>query len=1030
MLITYISPISSGFVSDNDDRVEQSLWTTPRINKCCHGYTLQDDSMARTFDRDLHSTRPQSQRSTFSFNRRARPPPLDAAAPGEEQVPLGQSLLQNTSQLGRKASKGGLRSIFTRNKTQGPSTAVCSVAETLEVGIQQSEGPASKDQGLSKEAILAMRKIQHHMLPPATPQKEPGLVAKSSRMTMRTKASTSAKPSHSKMKPSATTSSPKSSQSVPRRSDAAWDPPPLFQAYPQSIKHATLLASTLSADAILRISSLKKHSNNVADPAKLSTDTSEEKMKIKKTEKTRSKHRRQLSGSISKAAWTHKIFVLVTSGYLLQYAGEGSFDRLPEKMMPLGKDSVAFASDVIPGKHWVLQISQAMDAEGTPSPAPQSLMSRLTFRGADYRRSATSLLLVLNSAEDLESWLMTVRREIESLGGKKHSSETGKPKAGESILQLKALPSPRFVVRDPDRFSGPPTPKDSSFGISAAHSMSFDPYWNQPLSPTHTISSTNAPTSPVRRVPLDALSMRTNSTSHDGRQLNSLRNNTHRLSYMSSGQRTTITSGNSSATTSPTKEDFPSLDMVRTASNQLEDVRPRPNATAISERRRSMQQLHNTVPNQYTFQKSLKPRPHSTYAPCKNQHQLIATPPSMPEHILPEMEPLMLSASSTDLAATEVTTTRRSEPVEHTLTEPSPASMNDTTSQPRHPVVYTPAESSFRMVPQARASIIEIPSKFQTSLGSDAEPKQIARRASMVISSPAPKDDSQAYRLPRRYSSFQTFQPRPDCYEAMPEYDVSPWLTTVTTTLTIPEPLTPTSPAPRTPLESFIPTPPTSRSCTTPRGSSMLDRVPNTATKYTQLQRTITSMVASRSPRPTRTRSPMSYPAPHSASSYTSVASLKPVLTPSSVKSGPPISMLTKSQAPIRRGSGQKALTPPPSSLQRPLAHFSRVKPPQTSSLFNAPSGGSVVSPSTIQTIPDSAHRSRQKQTSHLVLPSFKHLKESAGPNSLVGRRSTSLLSNVVKGPPPAPPPNCALPALPRGNNSRTMINADANNAE
>ena len=85
---------------------------------------------------------------------------------------------------------------------------------------------------------------------------------------------------------------------------------------------------------------------------------------------------------------------IVLSRYLLQYSGDGSFDRLPEKMMQLGKDSVAFASDVLPGKHWVLQISQAMDADGAPTADSRSLFSRLSFRGADYRRTTTSILLV------------------------------------------------------------------------------------------------------------------------------------------------------------------------------------------------------------------------------------------------------------------------------------------------------------------------------------------------------------------------------------------------------------------------------------------------------------------------------------------------------------------------------------------------------------------------------------------------------------------------------------------------------------
>ena len=33
----------------------------------------------------------------------------------------------------------------------------------------------------------------------------------------------------------------------------------------------------------------------------------------------------------------------------------------PEKILALSKDSVAFASDAIAGKHWVLQVSQHAD---------------------------------------------------------------------------------------------------------------------------------------------------------------------------------------------------------------------------------------------------------------------------------------------------------------------------------------------------------------------------------------------------------------------------------------------------------------------------------------------------------------------------------------------------------------------------------------------------------------------------------------------------------------------------------------------
>lgn len=82
-----------------------------------------------------------------------------------------------------------------------------------------------------------------------------------------------------------------------------------------------------------------KRNNSLRDEIAQTEATDLTTAAAKKAEKVKSKHKRQISGSLSKADWIQKIFVLVTSGYLLQYSGEGSFDRLPEKMMQLGKDS-------------------------------------------------------------------------------------------------------------------------------------------------------------------------------------------------------------------------------------------------------------------------------------------------------------------------------------------------------------------------------------------------------------------------------------------------------------------------------------------------------------------------------------------------------------------------------------------------------------------------------------------------------------------------------------------------------------------
>lgn len=192
----------------------------------------------------------------------------------------------------------------------------------------------------------------------------------------------------------------------------SWDPPPLFQAEPQAIKHSNLPASTLESDFILK--ARKRTTGNVngrRDNAKGDNNHQQE-------DKVR-RHKRTISGSLSRAQWVRKIYVLVTSGYLLQYAGDGPFNRLPEKMMRLGKDSVVFVSDAIPGKPWVLQISQTSEADGGVVVEPtRSFFSRLRLRNADTRRATSSFLLVFDDPEEMEAWLGIIRREIEAFGGK------------------------------------------------------------------------------------------------------------------------------------------------------------------------------------------------------------------------------------------------------------------------------------------------------------------------------------------------------------------------------------------------------------------------------------------------------------------------------------------------------------------------------------------------------------------------------------------------------------------------------------
>jgi len=208
-------------------------------------------------------------------------------------------------------------------------------------------------------------------------------------------------------------------QKARRRTSPAWDPPPLFQAYPQSLKHAKLDASCLSTDVILRKSSYK----DARSPEPV--DTQSVAAILKKAKEGSGKHARKLSASINSSGWTTHLFILLDSGYLIQYAGSGPDDRLPEKMMQLRRDTVAFASDAIPGRHWVLQVSQAAGEDSVMVPErSKGIWARIGLHNAETRRTAHNFLMVFDNPEDLDSWLTTIRRQIEVLGSRQHRSKT------------------------------------------------------------------------------------------------------------------------------------------------------------------------------------------------------------------------------------------------------------------------------------------------------------------------------------------------------------------------------------------------------------------------------------------------------------------------------------------------------------------------------------------------------------------------------------------------------------------------------
>lgn len=345
-----------------------------------------------------------------------RPRPSDTNTHGEALHPKHQ------------ASKSSLRSLFGRDKTSRKPPQEPKLAE-----IQESTAAAVTPSDPPLSATFCNT--------PKTAVSTPTLVTSSSTTT----------------DPSARTIQNNTTPTSAR--DLGWKPPPLFQAYPQAIKHGTLPAPTLSADSILRVHAAAKGGRQ-RDEGVLSQQwegTQEESAsKLRKREDREKRHIRSVSETISKTDWTQKIYVVTTSGYILQYSGDGKYDRLPEKMLLLGPKSVAFASDAIPGKHWVLQVSKGAEGDTTTpaveSPQPRPLLARLGFHRSYTRRLTHSFLLVFNDPDELSSWLLTVRAQIEECGGKKYVSERVFDDGMEHQLRPK-VSLRQLVKKDPNRFS-------------------------------------------------------------------------------------------------------------------------------------------------------------------------------------------------------------------------------------------------------------------------------------------------------------------------------------------------------------------------------------------------------------------------------------------------------------------------------------------------------------------------------------------------------------------------------------------------
>ncbi|PWY89591.1 peptidase family M20/M25/M40 protein [Aspergillus sclerotioniger CBS 115572] len=353
---------------------------------------------------------------------RPRPTDYQDDAEAGERVPLQPAPVK------RQTSKSSLRNIFGREKSARKQANDAKLSGIEEVQQQSTQSASEAAPAVQSPTATATPKTTVSTATLPTSPTTTG--SQRSRLPSRSRTRTS--------------------DEKPAAGEIGWKPPPLFQAYPQAIKHDCLPVPAMSVDSIMRMHATSKAKAGSREEESQNGESTEDGgARKKKEDKERKRHMRTLSETMNKAEWTQKVYVLATAGYILQYSGVGKYDRLPEKMLQLGPRTVAFASDAIPGKHWVLQVSQT-DEDGTDSTKPHRF--RFGFHRSHSKRLDRCFLLVFDHPEDMSSWLLAVRAQIEARGGKKYVSEKTADDGSEPQLQTK--PSVRqLVTKDPNRFS-------------------------------------------------------------------------------------------------------------------------------------------------------------------------------------------------------------------------------------------------------------------------------------------------------------------------------------------------------------------------------------------------------------------------------------------------------------------------------------------------------------------------------------------------------------------------------------------------
>ncbi|CAD0089913.1 unnamed protein product [Aureobasidium vineae] len=232
--------------------------------------------------------------------------------------------------------------------------------------------------------------------------------------------------------------------------------PALFDIYSDSSK--VTIAQAIDESGQSRLTRPRKSNASHIIPAHIHEERRGSVDSIKGEHKSSSRSGRN---SLAQGPFQRKIFALSNDGIILQYPEKGGGERLPERALQLSPESVAFACDLVPGRPYVLQVDQKSTAisEQHMAPSQTSLLTKIGLKDNLPRLGEHSILIILDTAEELTSWMNAVRKQILVLGAV--MGDGLKPEGPEKL----STTAPKLRVKQRISFSEQEQPAFTNFSF-------------------------------------------------------------------------------------------------------------------------------------------------------------------------------------------------------------------------------------------------------------------------------------------------------------------------------------------------------------------------------------------------------------------------------------------------------------------------------------------------------------------------------------------------------------------------------------